>query len=130
MNKFFGIISRKSSDQQKSPSQSQSRSATHSPSDSCSYNYDGISDTKSLSDDIETAVEALPVEPNRRATLSSKEETSKNNTVEKGPSSSMESESSLNSATEQSGNPHPAAGSANHFQTQEICQKTLPLKTD
>ena len=115
VNKFFGMISRKSSDQQKSSNQSQSSSATHSPSDSCSYNYDGISDTKSLSDDVETAVEALPVEPDRRTTISSEEEASKDNGVEKGPPSSVESEGSLTSATEQSGTPHPTARKCKSF---------------
>ena len=114
VNKFFGMISRKSSDQQKSSNQSQSSSATHSPPDSCSYNYDGISDTKSLSDDIETAVEALPVEPDRR-TISSEEETSKDNGVEKGPPSSVESEGSLTSATKQSGTPQPTARKCKSF---------------
>ena len=115
VHKFFDMISRKSSDQQKSSSQSQSsRSATHSPSGSCNYNYDSISDTKSLSDDVELAVEALPNNQDRTTTVSSEEESSKDSTEEKGPSSSVESESSLNSA-EQSSNPHPAAKKSKSF---------------
>ena len=121
VNRLIGIISRRSSDQR----QSQSRSATHSPSGSCNYNYDELSDTRPLSDDVEVAVEALPNEPDepgkpvRRALVLTLETTSTKDsgTVEKELSPSIESDSSTNDAscTEQHDNKHPVARKCKSF---------------
>ena len=118
VNRFIGMISRRSSDQR----QSQSRSATHSPSSSCNYNYDELSDTRLLSDDVEIAVEALPnepVEPVRRNLVLPEEETSEDSTVEKELSPSIESDSSSTnnaSCTEQPiNNHHPVARKCKSF---------------
>lgn len=118
VNRLIGIISRRSSDQR----QSQSRSATHSPSGSCSYNYDELSDTRQLPDDVEIAVEALPNEPDqpvRRALVLPVKEASKDSSsVEKELSSSIESDSGTNDApcTEQPINSqHPGARKCKSF---------------
>ena len=118
VNRLIGMISRRSSDQR----QSQSRSATHSPSSSCNYNYDELSDTKPLSDDVEVAVEALPNEHNepvRRMLLLPIEKTSTedSSTVEKELSPSIESDSSTNDAscTEQPDKQHLVARKCKSF---------------
>ena len=108
VNRLIGIISRRSSDQQKSSSQSQSRSATQSPSGSCNCNYDELSDDKLLNDEVEVAVEALQnetvrsVEPVRRTLLLS-EETTKDSSIDRELTPSIESQDSTNydSCTEQ-----------------------------
>jgi len=119
VNRVIGMISRKSSDQQKSSNRSQSRSTTHSPSDS--YNCDGLSDTKSLSDDVEIADEAIPepVDAISRTVMLPEEEIPENSTTDK-EMSPVESESSSVqdvSSTEQSSkhHQHPTARKCKSF---------------
>lgn len=114
VNRFIGMISRRSSNQ------SQSRSATHSPSSNSNYNYDGISDTKSLND-VEIATEALPTEPvgpvRRTLVLSEDDNSCKDQTVEKELPSSVESEGNINivPTTEDSSSHHPVTRKCKSF---------------
>ena len=111
VNRLFGIISRRSSDQQKSSSRSQSRSATQSPSGSCNYNDNELPNTKP--GNVEIAVEALQTEPVKhvepvRRTLLLTEETTKDSSIERELTPSMDSQDSTNndSCTEQSVDHH------------------------
>lgn len=114
VNRVIGMISRKLSDQQKSSSQSQSRSATHSPSGSCNINSDRLSDTKSLSDDVEIADEAVPepVKPVSRTVMLPENEIPEDATIEK-ELPPVESEScnvqNVSSTEQPTSYKHPAA---------------------
>jgi len=134
VNRVIGMISRKSSDQQKSSNRSQSRNATCSPSDS--YNCDGLSDTKSLSDDVEIADEAIPepVDPVGRTIMLSEEEIPEDGNTDKEMSPVESGSSSVQgiSSTKHSTNHHQhntlQQGSTNRSQILELWRKTSALK--